>query len=245
MTEIVQWGLGIWHSTAEDLRGYWLETKSKETIVYVLRDAAGTMVGSTTIKFYDLEYEGKRITVSKLGLGVNPEHRGNKFALRCLMYELLHFKAVHPLRPFYLFSTLIHPVTYKLCCDLLGDRLYPWWKQPDNAPMQQMSEFLCDHFDVEKSDSPSPLVYREKFSAIETPEAIEYWRTNQRPEVRFFTDHCPEYYRSHDCLIGLSRLDLVHVMTHMLGTLARNRVDKARGKKHKFKAGQSFVPNAK
>ena len=245
--EIVAWGLGIWHSTAADLRGYYLEQKSYDTVIYVLRSGDGTLVGSATMKFYRVEFEGERNTVVvKLGLGVSPEHRGNKFALRCLMWELLRWKASHPRTPIYLFSTLIHPVTYKLCCDLLSDRLYPWFEHPENPAMQQKVEQLCALFGVEKARSPSPFVYVEKFSAIETREAIDYWRGNQRPEVRFYVEHCPDYYQSGDCLVALAKLDLGHVLTHMIRTLARNRLDKARGRKHRFQGGdQPLMPNAK
>lgn len=232
--EVVQWGLTIWHSTADDLRGYWLEQKSYETILYVLRTEDGRIVGSSTMKLYRIEYEGKTHVVVKLGLGVNPEFRGNKFALRCLMTEMLRWKAQHPIQSLYLFSTLIHPVTYKLCCDLLNEALYPHFNNPVNPERQKMVEFLADHFGVEKADSPVPFVYKEKFSAIETDEATEYWRNNQRPEVRFYIEHCPQYYRSKDCLICLAPINLTHVLALMLRTLARNRMDRIRGRKHKF-----------
>jgi|GEM_PF-4307990 len=232
--EAVQWGLTIWHTTTDDMRGYWLETKSWETILYVLRAADGTMVGTTTMKLYRVHYGGRDVVIVKLGLGVTPAHRGNKFAVRCLMLEFLRWKVRHPLTPLYLFSTLIHPVTYKLCCDLLGDRVYPHFKQLANPAMQQMVEHLTELFDVPKADSPSPFVYRERFSAIETPQAIEYWRSSQRPEVRFYVEQCPHYHESRDCLICLAHLGLLHVIRHMLGTLARNRMDKLRGRKAKF-----------
>jgi len=232
--EVVQWALTIWHSTAEDLQGYWLERKSFETILYTLRADGGRLVGTATLKFYRVTYEGKDLVIVKLGLGVDPRHRGNKFALRCLMSELLRWKLAHPVQSIYLFSTLIHPVTYKLCCDLLQDQLYPYFDHPENPEMQKMVAYLAGVFGVEKVDSPSPFVYQERFSAIETQEAIDYWRNNQRPEVRFFVEHCPEYYRSGDCLIGLAPLHLTHVLTLMIRTLARNRMDRWRGRKPTF-----------
>ena len=232
--EVVQWALTIWHSTAEDLQGYWLERKSFETILYTLRADGGRLVGTATLKFYRVTYEGKDLVIVKLGLGVDPRHRGNKFALRCLMSELLRWKLAHPVQSIYLFSTLIHPVTYKLCCDLLQDQLYPYFDHPENPEMQKMVAYLAGVFGVEKVDSPSPFVYQERFSAIETQEAIDYWRNNQRPEVRFFVEHCPEYYRSGDCLIGLAPLHLTHVLALMIRTLARNRMDRWRGRKPTF-----------
>lgn len=237
--EVVAWGLTIWHSTAEDLRGYWLEQKSYETILYTLRTDSGELVGSTTMKLYRVEYGGKQVVVVKLGLGVDPKFRGNKFALRCLLSELLRWKAQHPVQTIYLFSTLIHPVTYKLCCDLLDDRVYPYYKNPDNSEMQKMVEHLTELFGVEKASSPHPFVYVEKFSAIESAEATDYWLRNKRPEVQFFVEHCPTYHNSGDCLICLAKLDLRHLVPHMLGTLARNRIDKWRGRKHKFGDGSA------
>jgi hypothetical protein len=232
--EVVRWGLTIWHSTAEDLRGYWLEKKSYETDLYLLRSEDGTLVGSATFKLYEVNYEGKTIDIVKLGLGVDPRYRGNKFALRCMMSEIFRLKAAHPIRPLYVFSTLIHPVTYKLCCDSLSDRLYPHFKHPENPEMQKMVEYLAELFGLEKADSPHPFVYKERFSAIETQEAIDYWRNNPRPDVRFFVEHCPNYYCSGDCLIVLSPVLLTSLVALSVRTLVRNRVDRWRGRKARF-----------
>ena len=151
-----------------------------------------------------------------------------------MVSEYLRWKAAHPRRPLYLFSTLIHPVTYKLCCDVLQDRVYPYFKSPDNPPMQRMVEHLTELFGVERADSPHPFVYREQFSAIETDQALDYWRASTRPEVRFFLEHCPDYGRSGDCLVGLAQLDMPHVIRHAVATIARNRVDRLRGRKASF-----------
>lgn len=242
--EIVNWGLTIWHSTAKDLRSYWLENKSYETILYLLRTKDGKMVGSSTMKLYRVNYDGKDIVVVKLGLGVDPKYRGSKFALRCLMSELLRWKAIHPLQPIYLFSTLIHPVTYKLCCDLLNERVYPYFKSPDNPKMQKMVEHLTELFGVEKADSPYPFVYKERFSAIETPGDIEYWRNNPRPEVRFYVEHCPTYHSSGECLICLAPVQLTHVLALMVRTLVRNRMAKWRGRTRKL-AAPAAVPESR
>jgi hypothetical protein len=242
--ETVRWGHTIWHSNADALRGYLMEKKSLETYFYSLRTEDGTLVGSSTVKFYRVDYNGEDIVIVKLALGVNPEHRGNKFALRCLMSELLHWKVRHPRQPLYIFSTLIHPVTYKLCCDLLGDDLYPYFENPVNPERHKMLTFLTERFGVEKSDTPSPYVYKELFSAKETQEVNDYWRTNQRPEVRFFIEHCPNYYNSDDCLICLAPIRLTHVFSHMVRTLVRNQIDKVRGRKHKFASGESTRSSA-
>lgn len=234
--EFAKWGLDIFHTTSDTLRGYWGEKKSFETVVYQLRSKeGGRLVGNTTIKFYKIDFEGEDSIVVKLGLGVHPKFRGNKFALRCLMYELIRTKAKYPRTPLYLFSTLIHPVTYKLCCDLLTDQLYPYYKNPENPRSQRMIEHLAGIFNVKKADSPHPYVYREGFSAKETEEATEYWLNDQRPEVRFFIDKCPTYYKTDDCLIMFAPLNFGHLIKNMLGTLARNKMDQKRGKKHKFK----------
>lgn len=232
--EVVQWGMSIWHANADELRGYYLERKSYETYLYALRTRDGALVGTATLKLYRVDYEGEAIVVVKLGLGVDPAHRGNKFALRCLMAEMLRWKVRHPRQPLYLFSTLIHPVTYKLCCDLLGDRLYPHFAHPDEPRMQRMVEHLAGVFGVERAASPHPFVYRELFAAIETDEASAYWRANPRPEVRFYVEHCPDYYRTGDCLIALGRVDLTHVLPSMLRTLVRNRIARWRGRAPRF-----------
>lgn len=232
--EVAQWAITIFHSNKGHPREYWMENKSYETILYLLRTEEGRLVGSTTLKLYRVNYEGQDIIIVKLGLGVDPKFRGDKFALRCLMTEVVRLKAAHPVQPLYVFSTLIHPVTYKLCCDLLSESLYPYFKQPDNPKMRKMVEYLVELFGVEKADSPHPFVFTERFTAIETQEAVDYWRNSPRPEVRFFVEHCPNYYCSSDCLIGIAPIKLTRILPLMARTLVRNRVDKWRGRKPRF-----------
>ena len=81
--ELVPWALSVWHTSPDGLRGYWLERKSDETVLYVLRGPDGEVAGCCTLKFYLVPYDGRDISVLKLGLGVTPAFRGNKFALRC------------------------------------------------------------------------------------------------------------------------------------------------------------------
>lgn len=233
--ELVQWVPTVWNFRPDDDVGtYWLDRSALSTIVYAFRSDDGKLAGFTTIKFYRVEHDGKTIVIVKLGLGVDPKHRGFKFALRCLMWELLRVKLRHPLVPLYLFSALIHPVSYKLCCDLLSDRLYPYFKNPDNSKMQQLAERLAERFNLPRAESPHPFVYRDRFWSVETPQASEYWRASRRPEVQWYVEHCPTYHCSQDCLIGLAPLQLTHVLPLMLRTLLRNHLDRWRGRKTKF-----------
>jgi hypothetical protein len=232
--EVVEWGLTIWHSTTAALRGICVDPKAFKTVVYQLRTDDATLVGVASMKFYRVRHDEQDIVVVRTALGLDPKHRGNKFALRCLLGELLRWKASNPLTETYLFSTLIHPVTYKLCCDLLTDKVYPYFKNPDNPPMRKMITELAELFGVEKSDSPHPFVYRERFVTIETEQVSAYWRNNQRPEVKFYVEHCPQYHNTNDCLIGLAHLSLTHVVSHMLRTLSRNWINKVRGRKVTF-----------
>lgn len=232
--EIVRWGLTVWHGSADDFRGYWLDRRSYKTIVNTLRTDDGKMAGTATLKHYSDHYDGKDIVVVKLALGIDPMHRGTKLAVRRLIWELLCLKLSHPFKAIYLFATLVHPVVYKLCCDLLSDRLYPYYKSPENAEMQRMVDHLAEKFQLQRAESPHPFVYRDKFWTIETAQVSEYWRTNERPEIQFYVQHCPAYYCSRDCLIGLSPIKLTHVLPLMLRALVRSHLDRRRRRKAKL-----------
>jgi hypothetical protein len=232
--EAVQWGLTVWKIQPSDLRHLWTDAQAREIIMYIRRDEHGMLVGVVSLRYFDVRYEGKDIVVIRLVLGASPGQRGNKFATRCLVHELIRFRLKHPLTPWYLFSSLIHPVTYKLCCDLLKNNFYPYFENTDNPPMARMLTYLADLFGVEKGDSPLPFVRRETGVVIETEEARNYWRNNQRSVVRFYVEHCPRYYNSSDCVIGVARLTLPHMFLQMLCTLARSRFDKLLGRKAKF-----------
>jgi hypothetical protein len=232
--ELAAWAPTVFDVDGDSLRRYWLESRPRTNIIYTMRGDDGGLVGQATLKFFDVDHQGEHIVVAKLGLGVSPEYRGSKFALRCLLQEMVRFRLANPRTPLWLFSTLIHPVTYKLCCDALGDDLYPHFARPLDAQRERMVEDLAQRFGVEKSDAPSPFVYREVFTARENRSTTSYWLDNPRPEVQFFVKHCPRYYDSSDCLIVLSPVKVGRTCARMLRTLARDTADKVTGRKHRF-----------
>ena len=232
--DLARWDGSVFNA-AGDPRGYWLETKSFETILYVLRSESDEVLGYTTIKYFRTEYEEREIYIEKVGIGVIPKQRGNKFALRCILLEWFRWKLRYPQRELYLFSTLIHPVTYKLVCDVFGTQLYPYFEGPQDPAKERLAVYLANYFGLHKADSPHPFVYFEDYSAIETQEAKEYWRTSPRPEVRFFVDHCSGYGDSGGVLITLAPFNFTNAAVRAMRTLGRNRLDRLLGRKHKFK----------
>jgi len=52
----------------------------------------------------------------KLALGLDPVHRGTKFACRRLIWELLGLKLSHPLKKIYLFDTLVQRWLQAVLC---------------------------------------------------------------------------------------------------------------------------------
>lgn len=232
--ELAAWAPTVFDVDIDGLRRYWLDSHPRIATIYTLRSPDGKLVGQSTLKLFDVDHDGEHVVVAKLGLGVSPAYRGNKFALRCLMSEMLRFRLAHPRTPLWLFSTLIHPVTYKLCCDALGDDLYPHYAHPHDENRARMVAALAARFGVEKSATPSPFVYREVFTARETSSTTRYWLDSPRPEVQFFVKHCPRYHDSSDCLIVLSPVHVARTCARMLRTLARNQLDTWRGRKPTF-----------
>lgn len=228
------WASGVFHVTIEDAIAYWVEQKSLETYFYVLRDDHGAVAGIALFKFFAVEYQGRPVIVSKIGLGVSPKHRGNKFAMRCLLRTLAIWKARHPRAPLYVFSTLIHPVTYKLSCDLLGEQMYPHYSAPVDPDLANMAATLAEQFGIRKADSELPFAYKEVFSTKETEESVSYWHQSNHPAVRFFVEHCPDYHTSDNCLIVLAPVRFSTVIMRGARIVLRNRVAKYTGRKYSF-----------
>ena len=232
--EMADWDSSVF-SAEGDPRGYWLETRSFETVLYLLRAAdGGKLLGYTTIKYFEMQYDGRPIYVEKVGIGVLPEHRGNKFSLRSILLEYLRCKLRYPTRELYLFSTLIHPVTYKLVVDVFGKTVYPYFEGPQDPEKEKLTLFMAGQFGLKKADSPHPFVYIEEYTALENREANKYWKTSTRPEVRFFVEHCPNYDVIGEAFVATARFSLSVGAARSIKTLARNRIDKALGRKHKF-----------
>lgn len=223
------WGR-IFGVTPDDLERYWFEDKSRKTIIYVLRDAEGVIQGTVTVKYYDVVYRGRAIVIVKMGVAATAESRGNMFVIRCTMWELLTFGVVHYFDECYVFSTLIHPVTYQICTKFLSE-YYPYYDRPQDPELGRLFAFLTDHFGLRRPEgSDDPLVFRELRAAVESVEHRERWRLKRDPAVRFFLERCPNYHEG-DCLVILAptpRLFLPKVAAKFIHEQIARRVTRRR-----------------
>jgi hypothetical protein len=187
---------------ASDLEGYWFGKKSRETIVHVLRGDRGEVVGTCTLKYYDVPYKGRSLIIVKIGVGTLPEARGGRFTLRCVLVEALHHAVKYAGEEVYFFSTMIHPVTYQLASRVLGGG-YPAPSAVQDPELAELAQFLAEHFGLPRAASEHPFVFREGRSTVESADERERWRRKTDPAVRFFLDTCPNYARG-ECFIFLA-----------------------------------------
>lgn len=215
----------IFGTPATDLESYWFENKSRETVIYVQRDQAGKVCAMLTFKQYDVTYRGRAITVVKLGVGALPQVRGNSFTARCVAMEAVYAALTYPAGEKYVFSTSIHPVTYRIFTRFMS-RFYPYPDRPQDPALADLARFLADHFGLTKADSPHPFVFEERRASLESPEERRSWLTSSDPAVRFFVDKCPNYHRG-ECLIMLAQLSPWFYVS-ALGKYGKGRLERLR-----------------
>jgi hypothetical protein len=178
--------------------------KSRETIVHVLRDEQGELCGTLTCKYYEVLYQGRRIIIAKVGVGILPEVRGGRFTMRCAVTEAVRHAIKYASDEVYLFSTMIHPVSYQITSRVFN-RFYPYHDRPQDPELEELARFLADHFELRRPETDDPLIFQEARSTMETAEERAYWQQKSDPAVRFFLDRCPNYGKG-ECFIFLARL---------------------------------------
>lgn len=188
----------LYNTPVSDFEAYWFENKSRKTNIYLLRDD-DDVCGMVTFKYYDVEYEGRRIVVVKTGVGTLPEARGSNFTARCIATQAVYHAIEHARDEVYVFSTLIHPVTYQIITSFL-DTYYPFYDRAQDGELEKLASFLARHFGVQPSNRPEPYIFREARGVVESPTERAYWRQKTNPAVRFFVDKCPDY-NAGECFI--------------------------------------------
>ncbi len=209
--EAATWWGQVFNTPASDLEAYWFENKSKETILYTLRDDDGLLLGTVTVKYYHVSYRGRNVVICKMGMAMVSEARGNAFGARCIANQALHHALQYPFDEVYVFSTMIHPVTYRICTRFL-ERYYPHYEGPQDPELSELAAYLSEYFALDKPETAHPFVFRERRASIEPDEVRAYWQQKSDPAVRFFLDACPNYDKG-ECLIFLAPIRSSFVLT--------------------------------
>ena len=97
----------------------------------------------------------------------------------------------HPSTPVYFYVWAAHPSAYATL-DAAFDALYPS-ARTDRAEVEALLRFLNERFGARCPDPSNPWLVETGMAVADDPEATRFWRTSDRPSVRYFLEQNPDY----------------------------------------------------
>ena len=183
----------------EEFRSYVVERDAWRTWVYVKHNAAGQLVGYTSMHAFRLVVAGRLSTVIRLEAGTLPAYRGRDLTMVYAVLRLLRIWASHPWRRFCIFAALTHPSSYTFLAHY-APVIFPHATTEMPPHVMQRMEELAANFHLERVDAANPLVREVKWVTLESDEDRQRWSNSKRRDTRFYLDHNPGYVQGHGML---------------------------------------------
>lgn len=202
----------------DGFRNYVVERGAWRTWIYVKHNAAGQLVGYTSIHAFRVTAGGGPRTVIRMEAGTLPAHRGRDVTM---IYGVLRFLRIwlnHPWRRTCMFAALTHPSSYTFLSHY-APVVYPHVDRPEiPEPVLREMEELAACFHLDRVDPANPMVRRVDWVTNETEDDRERWRASRRPDTRFYLQMNPGYTQGHGLLtyIPVNGVILARAMVRFL-----------------------------
>lgn len=181
----------------EGFRDYVVERPSWRTWIYTKQNAAGHLVGYTSLHFFRTELEGRPCTVLRMEAGTLPAWRGRDLTMVHGLIRLMRVWLNEPWRRFCIFAALTHPSSYTHLSHY-APVVWPHVSRPHIPPrVMGILEELADRFGLERIDPANPLVRKVDWITLESPEERQRWSNSRRPDTRFYLAQNPGYGQGH------------------------------------------------
>ena len=201
-----------------------------------LQGPAGAVVGFMALHIHHTQVDGRPLAVFRAAAGLQRQYRGGASTLGFAILEFLRFKLRHPLRRACYFGALIHPSSHGLFDRWYGDRMWPNASRPTPPATLALLTGLGDHFGMRRVDNTRPLVRDMVWRTRDTEVEDQYWRTCDKPSVRFFLEQNPGYGRGEGLLVLLPlRVDWIvgialRLLARSLGSRLQTVADRLRAR---------------
>jgi len=211
----------------EEFRSYVVERDAWRTWIYVKYNAAGKLVGYTSIHVFRQLLQGRLSTVIRMEAGTLPAYRGRDVTMVYGVLRLLGVWLRHPWRRFCIFAALTHPSSYTFLAHY-APVIWPNARHQDiPANVMQRMESLAQTFHLERVDAGNPLLRRVNWITLETHEERARWMASKRQDTRFYLDSNPGYVQGNGMLTyipfngAILLLSLVRFLVGRAGKIAR------------------------
>lgn len=208
-------------------RDYVVNRDSWRTWIYTKHNAAGHLVGYTSLHFFRMQLEGRPCTVLRMEAGTLPAWRGRDLTMVHGLIRLMRVWLNEPWRRFCIFAALTHPSSYTH----LSHYAPVVWPHASRREMPArilgILEELAGHFGLERVDANNPLIRKVDWITLESQEEQQRWRNSRRPDTRFYVEQNPGYAQGHGLTtyIPVNGALIVRAMVRFLvgraGTLRR------------------------
>jgi hypothetical protein len=183
----------------DEFRDYVVERPAYRTWIYVKHNAAGSLVGYTSMHAFHLKVAHRASTVIRLEAGTLRAARGRDLTMVYAVLRLLRLWASEPWRRFCIFAALTHPSSYTFLSHY-APVIWPRAGREIPAKILQRMEELAGAFELDRIDPANPLLRRVDWVTLETPEERHRWRASRRPDTRFYVETNPGYEQGHGML---------------------------------------------
>lgn len=178
-------------------RDYVVNRGSWRTWIYTKHNAAGKLVGYTSLHFFRMQLEGRPCTVLRMEAGTLPAWRGRDLTMVHGLIRLMRVWLNEPWRRFCIFAALTHPSSYTHLSHY-APVVWPHAGRQEIPPrVMGILEELATSFGLERVTPADPLLRKVDWITLESPEERQRWASSRRADTRFYVERNPGYAMGH------------------------------------------------
>lgn len=172
--------------------------------------AGDALIGFTTIKIYDIEWQGRVAGIVYSGdTIVDRRHWGQRELARAWLEYVGGIKARAPQRPLYWFLLVKGHRTYRYL-PVFARHFYPCWSSED-ARLKALADHLAAaRFGADYDRDAGVVAFPESRGHLRAEFALPDAADRERADVKFFLARNPGFRRGHE-LVCLCELDAANL----------------------------------
>ena len=185
------------------------DTHAKWNKIRIFQNKQGQAVGYCAVHAYENTINSENIVIFRIQTGILRDYRKRGNVSSFFIQEIIKYKALHPFKKAYLFCTLVHPSSYYLLSNFFP-RYYPSIKYATPLGELDRMQQMADIFHEVQLPNTDPSIREVGWITRQTAEEQNEWAENRDPNIRFFLQKNPQYYK------GQGLMTLVPLQLHSL-----------------------------
>ncbi|GGY27669.1 hypothetical protein [Paludibacterium paludis] len=183
------------------------------------------IVGYCALHLFRHHSSGRRYKVLRIQFGLLKHYRGRNRNTLFLFSRILRYWLTNPLQPMYLLEAMIHPSSYVLMHKYIRNM----WPGPGSSTSHPLASRVADLkacLGYQLASPGIPFIVDTGAVTRDTPTDAAYWRTSDKPAVRYFLEANPHYTQGHG-LLAIAAVSLSN-FGHAMVRIAREKLKRLR-----------------